>query len=164
MHVMQIDWGQFDLTQSNYQVGQVVSEEGDQGDTIEWWFLFAAGQGSPPQGMAPYTWPSSSAQSVTTTYAYQGAPPDHFDPEHYRDELQQQIGQGLVVQLIRADCHAYSQERARARATGKKATAKSTAKTSAKTTTKKGAKAKRAAASKRPAQAKAKRPAKRKSR
>ena len=111
MHVFQMDPGFFWMYQAGLQVGQSVVVSAGGGATTEYWYLYASGQGSPPSGYTPYTWPSAQHTAVTTSYSYHGSTPPGWNPQNpsaYKTTLQNQLGPGLTVQYVVANCSAPS--------------------------------------------------------
>jgi len=140
-HVMQFDPGFFVALQGGLNVGQLVTVAGVGGAMTEYWYLYAPGQGSPPQGYAAYKWPSSTNTDVTTRYLYEGTTPSGWNPQNpaaYKTTLQNALGTGLVVQYVVATCTAPALKGAK-----KKGAAKSRGKTAAKSKVKGKKKARR---------------------
>jgi hypothetical protein len=124
MNVSQFSPGFFWMYQAGLQVGQLVAVSSG-GGTTEYWYLFASGQGSPPSGYTAYTWPGPQHTAVTTSYSYRGTTPPNWDPNNpsaYEQTLQGQLGPGLTVQYIVANCSAPSLRKSKK--VGKKAAAK----------------------------------------
>jgi hypothetical protein len=131
MNIFQYSPGYFWMYQGGLQVGQLVSVAGGGNTTIEYWYLFAAGQGSPPSGYSVYTWPGPQHTAVTTSYSYHGTTPPNWDPNNpsaYKTTLQNQLGQGLTVQYIVANCSAPAMRAKSKTAPKKKAPKKKVAK------------------------------------
>jgi hypothetical protein len=134
MNVFQFDPGFFWMYQAGLQVGQLVTVAAGAGRT-EYWYLYASGQGSPPSGYAVYTWPGSQHTAVTTSYSYHGTTPPNWDPNNpsaYKSTLQNQLGPGLTVQYIIANCSAPSMRGSKKKSKLTKGARKKTAKKTSK--------------------------------
>jgi hypothetical protein len=110
IHIGEYSPGFFWMYQGGLQVAQLVVGS-SVGGTVEYWFPFAAGTGSPPSGYSTYTWPGPQHTAVTTSFSYHGTTPPNWDPNNpaaYKSVLQNQLGQGLTVQFITCNCGAPS--------------------------------------------------------
>ena len=123
MNVFQFNPGFFWLYQGGLQVGQLVSVSAGGGATTEYWYLYASGQGQPPAGYGAYTWPGPQHTAVTTSYSYKGTTPSGWDPQNpsaYKTTLQNQLGQGLTVQYVVANCSAPALRKTKTKSKGGK--------------------------------------------
>jgi len=115
MHVGEYSPGFFWMYQGGLQVGQMVVVSSGSA-TVEYYYLYASGQGQPPAGYGVYTWPGPQHTAVTTSYSYKGTTPSGWNPQNpsaYKTTLQQQLGSGLTVQYIECDCSAPSMKGAK---------------------------------------------------